>query len=287
MIHRIGNPLILPRNVVAGSTLTMKADALLWMDKANNVVKPASAFTWDTSEAITARKFASRFCGISAGAQIATDPARSVPVLNAGEFEFPCASGAYKANSLLRAKKDASANLLDDFYVAATTGWNDAIAMVSRDHPAGSTSVRAFILNRFVMGQFGFNPQAQIHELSIYIRDTNTAGYVVGENSASAGYQFGRRIALVSASFFTATAIGTTNEILTINKNNVANAQTFTLPTATLTALGKTVSQTFDPSAADCQYEADDYLGIQNDGGSSAGAGTLVLRFIDLPGATH
>lgn len=279
MNHMIGGPLILPRITLAGSSVKIRPDALLWLDDANNVVKPASALTWDTSEAITARNFASRFAGTAAGGVIATDPAGTRPVIHQGEVEFQCSAAAFKAGTLLRAKKDAGANLLDDFIVVATSDPRDAIAVVSRDHPSGSTRVRAFILSRHVLGMAGFNPGALVKSVSWHFTDVGTGG------DALSDWTFGERIALLSAHFVQHTVQASADKVFTFKNGATSLTPTMTVA-ASGSAVGKVTSIAFDPTVAANQFEHDDLLDIADDGGGT-GAGTMVLRYCLLPGSVQ
>jgi len=277
MGHLTGGPLILPRNTLAGSSQKIKPNAALWLDDANNVVKPASALTWDSSEAITTRNFASRFAGIMAGSVVQADPAGSRPVIHQGEVEFNCSSAAFKAGTLLRAKKDAGANLLDDFIVVATSDPRDAIAVVSRDHPSGSTKVSGFVLSRHVLGIGGFNPGALVKQVSWRFTD------VTGD--ALSDWTFGERIALLSAHFVNDVVQASADKVYTFKNGATSLTPTMTVA-ASGSAVGKVTNIAFDPTVAANQFEHDDLLDIADDGGGT-GSGTMVLRYCLLPGSVQ
>lgn len=127
----------------------LEAGDLVWLD--DDVVKPASDFTWDTNLATTQAAFADLFVGVvhEQSAVGETDPV-SVDLSPHAVYEFDAASAAYEVGDEL-GPDELSSHLMDQQLEAVATGTR-AIARAAEYKPAGSTSLRVTFASAFSTG---------------------------------------------------------------------------------------------------------------------------------------
>jgi len=275
-VHKARGPIHLPTpagagfyDVVDNTILGSRHGDIAWYDAATDTVKPASSFPWTTSIAVTQKLFAPHFVGFQLGNVDGADAAGTRAIESCGEFLVPCSSATYLPGQLLGVAKQ-SGNALERFKLAAVTHPASAIAQVTRASGASATQVWCKPLVRRIGA--GFNPQFALHTYSFYV--TDTTGDVVSD------FTFGRQVALLSLKYVQTVIQSSADKTFTPKKG--ATSLTTLVIAVSGAAVGKVTEQTYDPSVANNQFDADDLLDIADDGGG-AGSGTLILEVMDWP----
>jgi hypothetical protein len=144
----------LQKYAVDADTVIEKGD-LLWLDTTDDVVKPASDFTWDTDLATTQGGFAAVFVGVAYEASADGDTADiSVDVSADTVYEMDCASASFKVSDPVGPAKQTGNALEDQKVVAAA-----AAASVGRvqETVSASTKVKVSFASAYHTGSANVN----------------------------------------------------------------------------------------------------------------------------------
>ena len=143
--HMYGDAEVRECAVLAASVI--EVGDILWFDASNNVVKPASAYTWDTNLATTQGTFKDVFVGVALSAHAANDPyTNAVRYATTGVFRFACASAAFDLGVFL-GPADSGSSTLEDQKVVAVANATLAIGKPARQETAAVTEVRCEIVS--------------------------------------------------------------------------------------------------------------------------------------------
>ena len=137
---------------VATATVIYIGD-MVYLDTSNNVVKPASDYTWNTDLATTQASFAAFFLGI-AGDQSAvgdTDKVK-VDISPLAVYEMDCPSGTFEGDETLgpdQTGSGSSATLMAQQLEEATS--TSAIARVRQTYASATTMVKVSFASAYGM----------------------------------------------------------------------------------------------------------------------------------------
>ncbi len=247
---------------VDSATLIYKGD-MLWLN--TDDVRPVNdngvtsyGYTWDTSLAVTAKQFRTRFVGV-AMADSLVGKSDEIPVATAGIFEFACAAATFEVGDFVCPDDNATPNQLLNQQVIECTDPRQAIGRVVKRYSSNTTTVLVEIFP-VASGNGGGIPKVEI--IPIASPNICTSGDVV------TGFVFGRRMMVLEWETFVDETLSANETTITFEKDTVDLTETVVIAaSAPIGAKDSTAVST----AGEGLFESDSVLDVETNGACSTG----------------
>lgn len=265
-------------NVTGGASApTIEPGDLLYYD--GTTLKPLSAFTWDTSEAITRKAAMPRFVGVSNFDWNSTNNKfnRTMQVEHGAVFEMGFSgSGIPKVGTLLGFSSASS--LLKDQTLVKVKDVRDAVGYCVKDYSSAPSTILCALFSSFDLAA---GLASRIHTIQFPC----SAALVSAGGNIVNGYVFGKRVKITNASATLLVAISVAD--ITVTLKNGANAIDDTLVIANSgSAAGGITFKTIDDSSGYDFFAAKDTLVAAVSSGTTSATSpcfTLTIEYMDIP----
>ena len=271
---RFEDKIFLP--VLAGSTLTFNVNDLMYWDASAGAAKPASAFTWATSDALTRRKFRSSFVGVAMDSQFSDSPARLVCIAAFAECDMQVSSGStFKVGDTVGVAGNGTTTLYSNIITNTTNNVEQSIGKTVRVYSSSVTTARVQLYGT----KIGTFAKRMTESRIVTFPDATTLSAAVttaGTVYYAPAYQvFGGSAEVLAAGVVAQSAFTAGSAVISV-MNNGANIGTIGLYTTTMSR-GYLTEVTLN-TATNRVLNTEDLLTIQctsAPGGSPAGALTF------------
>ena len=257
--------------VLIGTSVTFAKGDLLWWDQANSTIKNAAAFTWDTDEPTTRRKFAAMFAGIAGEAHFADSKAGVKKVIRACEAIATLTSCTPTPGALVGPEKQ-SGNLLENKKLQLVVDPVEAIGEFSKLQAGSSTEGLVRLGSRLGCR----NPIGARESRVICLGDVSCAGTVDVITAMAAHSLFGGGAELLELISITRATHAAADAIMNFEKGTTDLAD-HTVATSG-SAVG-TVTATSLAADANRFFEPNDTISLEVSQASTAGVETVLLRY--------
>lgn len=247
---------------VDAATLIYKGD-MLWLN--TDDVRPVNdnavagyGYTWDTSLAVTAAQFRTRFVGI-AMADSPVGKSDEIPVATAGIFEFACAAATFEVGDFVSPDDNATPDQLLNQQVIATTDPRQAIGRVLKRYASNTTTVLVEIFP-VASGNGGGIPKVEIIPIS--------SPNICAAADVVIGFTFGRRVRVIEWETFVTEALSANETTLTFEKDAVDLTETLVIAASAPIGTRDSAPVT---TTGEGLFEADSVLDVESDGPATTG----------------
>lgn len=255
---------------VAADTVISVGD-LVYFD--GTTLKAASAFTWDTSDALTRREMKYKFAGVAADAHRSGDAACLLKVCTVAEVDATVTSSTFAIGDLLGVAGNASSTLYAQQLVKVVDG-AEAIGMVTRKYGT-STTVRAVIWGQKCSSVAIDNAKDRVAIIPYHA--TLTAATLV--SAVPCEKVFGGAAQVIAFGFNEVVAVTVQAAIVNLT-NTSTDLASLTVPTAGA-AIGRYTEADMSADAANI-FAPPNTLSIKCSQAPTAGQGAFWIRYRPL-----
>jgi len=260
------------------SAVVVTRGDMCWLN--TDDIRDADAFTWDTDEPTTRRKFCALFAGIATESS-PSGKTDDILVMGPGAIveDYPCTSSTFEIGDMVGPEKDAAGNTLDNDLVQAVTDPREAIGLVVKAESSAVTAVTFQLLPAVMLQSLG----------SLKVRDFffPVPTDLTNDNAACVtDWLFPNRCKLLELIGITGTVVAADTTAPKVAYKNGDNEGDDTLEIADGSAVGAVTSQAIADANGYDIFDVDDKLDIYTetpaaDSSSAAGAAYIVARVME------
>lgn len=276
------------QNVIQRAFLPVRDDEvidvgdLVWWDASVSSLRKASAFTYDTSDALTRQKFKKDFCGISLEAHRVGDKQRIIPVAVVCEADASIVSATLELGDCVAPDVDATP-LIANQQMEKVADSSQCIGVALRRYSSAVTTARVLVEASYA----GLKAAtAYLDAQSLWIPhdaigpNVGTINFIT-PNAAIAQQLFGGAVEILAVGWLEKVAV-TADMTVQVVKNAATNLTALTVDSATA-AIGRYIEQA-ETADINRKFGAGDKFGVTlaSGGNDSTARGSLLIRYRKL-----